>query len=277
MQLIAHNLGGKVERSSHPEYGAGTLTAEKGCPLFAKLPTKLEVWNSHGDRITKLPTGFTPMGTTENSPHAVIGDSARHIYGMQFHPRSSTRRAARRSFRTSSTASAAARRTGRWARSSTARASRFARRSRGPRDPRPQRRRGFLRRGGAVAQGHRRPAHLHLRGQRLIRKGEREAVEKLFGDHFHIKLKVVDASKRFLTKLAGVTDPRRSARSSATNSSRSSRPPPSNSRNPQRAGMASSSSLRALLTRTSSSPSPSGATRPRSSRATTMSAACPSA
>jgi GMP synthase (glutamine-hydrolysing) len=46
----------------------------------------LTVWNSHGDRIEKLPENFSVLGTTENAPHAVIGDAERQIYGMQFHP-----------------------------------------------------------------------------------------------------------------------------------------------------------------------------------------------
>ena len=86
MQLIAHGLGGKVERSTEREYGPGKLKADRSCKLFHKLPATLEVWNSHGDKITQLPNGFAPLGKTENSPHAVIGDTKRHIYGLQFHP-----------------------------------------------------------------------------------------------------------------------------------------------------------------------------------------------
>ena len=86
MQLIAHGLGGKVERSTEREYGPGKLKADRSCKLFHKLAATLEVWNSHGDKITQLPKGFAPLGKTENSPHAVIGDTKRHIYGLQFHP-----------------------------------------------------------------------------------------------------------------------------------------------------------------------------------------------
>jgi GMP synthase (glutamine-hydrolysing) len=208
MQLIAHNLGGKVERSSHREYGAGTLTAEKGCPLFTKLPTKLEVWNSHGDKITKLPAGFTPMGTTENSPHAVIGDSARHIYGMQFHPEVVHTPRGKEIIsnfvhRICGCASD-------WTMGS------FIERACEQIREQVGEDRVILGLSGGVDSSVA-AALLHKAigdqltcifvDNGLIRKGEREAVEKLFGDHFHIKLKVVDASKRFLTKLAGVTDP----------------------------------------------------------------------
>ena len=86
MQLLAHDLGGKVARSERREYGQGELTVKKTGLLFKKLSRKLEVWNSHGDHIEKLPKGFVALGTTENAPHAVIGDEKRHIYGLQFHP-----------------------------------------------------------------------------------------------------------------------------------------------------------------------------------------------
>ena len=86
MQLIAHGLGGKVERSDHREYGPGKLKGDRDCELFHKLPATLDVWNSHGDKITKLPRGFRALGETENSPHAVIGDTKRKIFGLQFHP-----------------------------------------------------------------------------------------------------------------------------------------------------------------------------------------------
>jgi len=50
------------------------------------LPRKLRVWNSHGDKLTRLPPGFEATGTTENSPYAVIEDRRRRFHGIQFHP-----------------------------------------------------------------------------------------------------------------------------------------------------------------------------------------------
>jgi GMP synthase (glutamine-hydrolysing) len=87
IQLLAQYLGGKVEPGQKREYGKGTLTVrDKDCPLFAGLPTNLQVWNSHGDKLTKLPAGFTPVATTENSPYAVIENRTKRFYGLQFHP-----------------------------------------------------------------------------------------------------------------------------------------------------------------------------------------------
>ncbi len=87
VQLFGHFLGGKVERGEKREYGKGTLTIkDKSCPLFKKLPKTTQVWNSHGDKLTKLPEGFKPVATTENSDYAAIENRARHFYGLQFHP-----------------------------------------------------------------------------------------------------------------------------------------------------------------------------------------------
>ncbi len=87
VQLFGHFLGGKVERGEKREYGKGTLTIkDKTCPLFKKLPKTTQVWNSHGDKLTKLPTGFKPVAATENSDYAAIENRARHFYGLQFHP-----------------------------------------------------------------------------------------------------------------------------------------------------------------------------------------------
>src|ERR1044071_301509 len=86
VQLMGYFLEGEVEHSTAREYGHGTLTIQKAGRLFADLPKKLRVWNSHGDKLTKLPPGFRAIGTTENSPFAAIEDPRRNFYGIQFHP-----------------------------------------------------------------------------------------------------------------------------------------------------------------------------------------------
>ena len=86
VQLIAHLLGGKVEKSSHREYGHGILNIRRKGSLFKGLPNKLRVWNSHGDRLSKLPKGFVAVASTENSGFAGIADERRRIFGIQFHP-----------------------------------------------------------------------------------------------------------------------------------------------------------------------------------------------
>jgi GMP synthase (glutamine-hydrolysing) len=86
IQLMGHLLGGKVAPGAQREYGHGTLTVGQRGRLFKGLPAKLRVWNSHGDRLTKLPPGFAAIGETDNSPFAVIEDRKRNLYGIQFHP-----------------------------------------------------------------------------------------------------------------------------------------------------------------------------------------------
>ncbi|MFZ5805648.1 MAG: glutamine-hydrolyzing GMP synthase [Verrucomicrobiota bacterium] len=84
MQLMARWLGGRVGRSAQREYGHGILRVKKSAPLFQKIPRELKIWNSHGDKVIKLPKGFRTVASTSNSPYAVIQKG--NIYGLQFHP-----------------------------------------------------------------------------------------------------------------------------------------------------------------------------------------------
>ncbi len=86
LQLMGHFLGGKVAKGERREYGHGTLEILEKSPLFKKLPKKLKVWNSHGDKLVKLPEGFKVIARTENSEFAGIENSARRFYALQFHP-----------------------------------------------------------------------------------------------------------------------------------------------------------------------------------------------
>jgi GMP synthase (glutamine-hydrolysing) len=96
MQLLAHQLGGKVSPSTHREYGHavirwGALTpnpspeARKRGDLFDGLPPAIPVWMSHGDRITELPPGFRALAHSDSSPYAVMAND-RGLIGLQFHP-----------------------------------------------------------------------------------------------------------------------------------------------------------------------------------------------
>ena len=87
IQLLAQFLGGKVEPGQKREYGKGALkVTDSFCPLFANLPEKLQVWNSHGDKLTRIPHGFKPVAVTENSQYAAVENRARKMFGLQFHP-----------------------------------------------------------------------------------------------------------------------------------------------------------------------------------------------
>ena len=86
LQLMGHFLGGKVAKGERREYGHGTLEIIDRSPLFKGLPKKLRVWNSHGDKLVQLPTGFHPVARTENSEYAAIQNDERRFYAIQFHP-----------------------------------------------------------------------------------------------------------------------------------------------------------------------------------------------
>ena len=87
MQLLAHQLGGRVDPSESREYGHAMLhqQTESPSPLFEGLPPSMPVWMSHGDRVTELPPGFRSLAYTENSPVAAIGNGSGY-FGLQFHP-----------------------------------------------------------------------------------------------------------------------------------------------------------------------------------------------
>jgi GMP synthase (glutamine-hydrolysing) len=87
VQLFAQFLGGKVEKGLKREYGKGVLTVkDASCTLFRNLPKMFQVWNSHGDKLTKLPRDFKSVAVTENSEYAAIENRARKFFGLQFHP-----------------------------------------------------------------------------------------------------------------------------------------------------------------------------------------------
>lgn len=87
MQLLAHNLGGRVAASRRREYGPSLLqVTDLSCPLFAELPFALQVWMSHGDRIEALPQGFMVVAQTDNSPIAAMAHPGYRRFGLQFHP-----------------------------------------------------------------------------------------------------------------------------------------------------------------------------------------------
>lgn len=86
LQLMAQQLGGEVKPSGNRGYGYGRLTVvDETTKLFAGLPTELDVWLSHGDRVTQLPSGFHMTAKTDEGVNA-FENPERKIYGVQFHP-----------------------------------------------------------------------------------------------------------------------------------------------------------------------------------------------
>ena len=86
MNLIAHQLGGRVAPSPEREYGHAVIyQGDSPGEVFQGLPPSMPVWMSHGDRVAELPPGFRSLAHSENSPIAVMGNDA-GVIGLQFHP-----------------------------------------------------------------------------------------------------------------------------------------------------------------------------------------------
>ena len=94
MQTMAAQLGGAVETSAHREFGFAQVRARGHSKLLSEIEDHtspegyglLDVWMSHGDRVTRLPEGFKAIASTDNAPLAGMADEARDYYGVQFHP-----------------------------------------------------------------------------------------------------------------------------------------------------------------------------------------------
>ncbi|MBI4213448.1 MAG: glutamine-hydrolyzing GMP synthase, partial [Chloroflexi bacterium] len=86
MQLMAHTLGGTVQRAIRREYGGARIRVlDSGHPLFEGLPGQIEVWMSHGDQVEVLPPGFHAIAESENCAFAAIANATGSV-GLQFHP-----------------------------------------------------------------------------------------------------------------------------------------------------------------------------------------------
>ncbi len=86
LQFLTHHLGGKVRSAGKREYGPAHVSLQPGDnPLFAGLPAELDVWMSHGDEALELPPGFSLTAKTANAV-AGIADPERNIWAVQFHP-----------------------------------------------------------------------------------------------------------------------------------------------------------------------------------------------
>lgn len=86
MQVITEMMGGKVRHSKGREYGKAELFIDDNRDLFSHLPGNFSCWASHGDFVTKMPAGFHVSAHTVNAPIAGIANRRLRIYGVQFHP-----------------------------------------------------------------------------------------------------------------------------------------------------------------------------------------------
>ncbi len=211
LQVLGHFLGGKVEPGLKREYGKGQLNVKDSfCPLFANLPESLQVWNSHGDKLTKLPKGFKAVAVTENSPYAAIENHARKMFGLQFHPEVAHTPRGKEVLRNFVHNICGCGKN--WTMQSYIDIAVAQIREQVGSE------RVILGLSGGVDSSVA-AALLHKAiGDQLtcifvnngvLRGREAEVVREVFGRHFRIKLQYEDASRLFLTRLKGVTDPER--------------------------------------------------------------------
>ena len=208
LMLMAHHLSGQVVFTGRREYGAGVLHIANRSDLFDGLGNQLDVWNSHGDEVTALPKGFRVVGTTEGCDFAAVEDPQCKLYGLQFHPEvAHTPRGKEvlQNFVYHICHCAMDWTMGSFIEEACER----IRKQVGDKNV-------VLGLSGGVDSSVT-AALLHKAigdqltcifvNNGLLRAREEEIVQRVFGENFHIQLKYVDASERFLSKLRGVTDP----------------------------------------------------------------------
>jgi GMP synthase (glutamine-hydrolysing) len=209
MQVMSLLLGGDVQRSGMREYGQATFETNGRSRLLSALPAKARVWMSHGDSIRRPPGGFTVVGSSESNPVAAVESAERKLYGIMFHPEVNHSEGG--------TAVLArfldlcgCRRD--WSSASFTQEAVAAVQEQVGDD------RVLCALSGGVDSAVAALIVHEAIGDRLtcvfvdnglLRKDEREQVKKRFADKLKLKVVTVDASKRFLAKLKGVTDPER--------------------------------------------------------------------
>ncbi|MFZ5440110.1 MAG: glutamine-hydrolyzing GMP synthase [Myxococcota bacterium] len=211
LQLMAKMLGGRVEKSAHREFGPAEVEVSGARGPFSsfKPGNALKVWMSHGDRVEALPPGFVAIGRTPSAPFAAAAHETRPLFGVQFHPEVVHTPEGKEMIRAFLFTECKVK--GDWTMKSFIEESIQEIRAKVG----PQGRVICGLSGGVDSSVAALLLHRAL-GDRLqcifvdnglLRSGEREQVEALFVGRFHVPLKTIDARKRFLDKLAGVTDP----------------------------------------------------------------------
>ena len=85
-QVLAHHLGGRVDKTGKKEYGGTDLTVNKSGTLLGGQPLSQVCWMSHGDQVVQAPEGFDVLASTATTPVAAFESKERKIYGVQWHP-----------------------------------------------------------------------------------------------------------------------------------------------------------------------------------------------
>jgi GMP synthase (glutamine-hydrolysing) len=212
LQLIGYQLGGEVDKAARREYGHAELIIDDQSDLFAGLGSNgaahTTVWMSHGDHLTKIPPGFEPIAHTDNAPICAIRNREKRIYGVQFHPEvvhTSKGKEILRNFLYKVCECE-----GGWSSSSFIQNSIDDIRAKVGRGKVICALSGGVDSSVAAVLLHKAIGDqlycIHI-DNGLMRKGESESVVRTFRDNYHINLDYVDATDRFLSGLAGMSDP----------------------------------------------------------------------
>ncbi len=209
LQLLAYEMGGEVDKSAKREFGRAELIIDdRQCAIFSDLPGTNSVWMSHGDKLTKLPEGFRAVAHSNNSPICAVVNDKKKIYGVQFHPEV-VHTTCGAQILANFLFDVAGLKSG-WNAANFIEATiKEIKEAVGDKTVICALSGGV---DSAVAATlvHRAIGHqlkcIHV-DNGLMRRGESKEVVHTFRDHFGIDLDFVDASKLFLDRLAGVTDP----------------------------------------------------------------------
>jgi GMP synthase (glutamine-hydrolysing) len=208
MQLLVHELGGRVEQAEVGEFGRSDLHVSRPGTLLAGLPREQTCWMSHRDTVFEAPPGFAALASSSSSPVAAVEDHDRRIYGIQFHPEVVHTPYGQDILRRFLTDVCGCERT--WSAASI-----VEDQTRRIREQVGDGRVICGLSGGVDSSVAALLVHRAV-GERLtcvfvdhglMRKDEGEQVVSAFRDAFKVPLVAVDAEQRFLEKLAGVTDP----------------------------------------------------------------------
>jgi GMP synthase (glutamine-hydrolysing) len=208
LQLIAHHHGGEVSKSAKREFGRAHLKVTTEHDLFKNISEESQVWMSHGDSLTKLPEGFEVIAYTDNAPICAIGNKAKNMYGVQFHPEvhhSSEGKEILKNFLFEICGCK-----GDWTTESFIEtAIRDIREKVGDGGVICALSGGVDSTVAAILLHKAIGSQLHCIhiDSGLMRTGESAQIEKLFKEAYDIPVDVVDGSEMFLSRLAGVTDP----------------------------------------------------------------------
>lgn len=208
MQVIAEMSGGRVKSTKSREYGKTELFVDDNTDLFSHIPGNFTCWASHGDYVTKLPPGFHVSAHTMNASHAAISNKKRKIYGVQFHPEVTHTEKGNQIisnflFKICGCLS-------RWTMQSFIKENIENVKKAVGKDKVVLGLSGGVDSSVAAILIHK-AIGKNLRcifiDNGVMRKDEPQQIKNVFRDMYHLNLDYVDRSKRFLTRLKGVTDP----------------------------------------------------------------------